>query len=183
MPVHSINGTLKQVMASSCGAIVTAVLMTPLDVVKIRLQSQNHVKHKGECFVYRNGLMDHVCTCSSDGEWFNRKIPGGRYTGTLDAMAKIVRVEGLRSLWSGLPPTLVMAFPQVVLYFTTYEETKRLMGYHEITNPNPLIPILSGGVARLFAVTAISPIELFRTKVSVSLSHTSCWFDVRVVLF
>jgi solute carrier family 25, member 39/40 len=52
-----------------------------------------------------------------------------------------------------------------VLYFSTYEETKNLMGYHEINNPNPLLPILSGGIARIIAVTAVSPIELVRTKI------------------
>ena len=163
---HRINSTLKQVLSSSGGAIITAVTMTPLDVVKIRLQAQNRILHKGDCFVYRNGLMDHVCTCSNGSEsWYNRKIPGGRYYGTLDAMVKIVRAEGVTSLWSGLPPTLVMAFPQVVLYFTAYEETKRFMGYHEINNPNPFLPILSGALARITAVTAVSPIELVRTKV------------------
>jgi solute carrier family 25 protein 39/40 len=159
------NNGLKQVVSSSCGALITSLLMTPLDVVKIRLQSQNRVMHKGDCFVYRNGLMDHLCTCINETNWYNRKIPGGRYHGTMDAIVKIVRVEGLTSLWSGLPPTLFMAFPQVVLYFTTYEEVKTLLGYHEINNPNPILPILSGGIARVIAVTAVSPLELIRTKV------------------
>ncbi len=160
------NSSLKQIVSSSGGAIVTALLMTPLDVVKIRLQAQNRLIHKGDCFVYRNGLMDHLCECFNEKEsWYNRKIPGGRYTGTLDAMVKIVKVEGFRSLWSGLPPTLFMAIPQVVLYFTSYEETKRMFGYHEITNPNPAIPVLSGGFARLVAVTVVNPIELIRTKI------------------
>ena len=143
----------KQALASSAGAIVTSLLMTPLDVVKIRLQSQNRPMHKGDCYVYRNGLSDHLCQCfNGSNSWYNRQIPGGKYTGTIDAIAKIVRAEGLPSLWSGLPPTLVMAFPQVVLYFTTYEQVKHSMGYHELTNPNPVIPILSGGIARIIAV-------------------------------
>ena len=160
------NNRMKQVASSSGGALITALLMTPLDVVKIRLQSQNRLMHKGDCFVYRNGLMDHLCTCFNGPEsWYNRKIPGGRYHGTIDAMAKIVKAEGFTSLWSGLPPTLFMAFPQVVLYFTTYEEAKVLLGYHEINNPNPVLPVISGALARMVAVTAVSPIELIRTKI------------------
>lgn len=164
------NARLKQVVSSSGGAFAVALIMTPLDVVKVRLQAQNRVTHKVDCLVYRNGgsggLVNHICSClSSPDAWYNRKIPGGRYYGTVDAMVKIVRSEGISSLWSGLPPTLFMTFPQVVLYFSTYEETKRLIGYHEITNPNPVLPILSGGLARIIAVTAVSPIELVRTKV------------------
>ena len=168
------NARLKQVVSSSGGAFAVALIMTPLDVVKVRLQAQNRVTHKVDCLVYRNasgagggaGLVNHICSClSSPDAWYNRKIPGGRYYGTVDAMVKIVRSEGITSLWSGLPPTLFMTFPQVVLYFSTYEETKRLIGYHEITNPNPVLPILSGGLARIIAVTAVSPIELVRTKV------------------
>ena len=157
---------LKPVVSSGAGAIITALLMTPLDVVKIRLQAQNRLMHKGDCFVYRNGLMDHLCTCFNGADsWYNRRIPGGRYHGSLDALVKIARAEGLGSLWSGLPPTLVMAVPQVILYFTVYEETKRFMGYHEIHNPNPLLPVMSGGMARTIAVTAVSPLELIRTKI------------------
>lgn len=162
----SVKYACKQAASSSAGAIVTSLLMTPLDVVKIRLQSQNRPMHKGDCYVYRNGLSDHLCQCfNGPNSWYNRQIPGGKYTGTIDAMAKIVRAEGVRSLWSGLPPTLFMAFPQVVLYFTAYEEVKRFIGYHEITNPNPMLPVLSGGIARIIAVTAVSPIELIRTKI------------------
>ena len=136
----------KHVVSSSCGAIITSLLMTPLDVIKIRLQAQNRLMHKSDCFVNKNGIMDH----NGSGSWYNRKIPGGRYTGTLDALVKIVRVEGISSLWSGLMPTLLMALPQVVLYFTAYEESKRLLGYHEIKNPNPVIPMFSGYIIYVY---------------------------------
>ena len=178
------NSSLNQIACSSGGAIVTALLMTPLDVVKIRLQAQSRVMHKGDCFVYRNGLMDHVCTCFNGPQsWYNRKIPGGRYHGTVDAMIKIVRAEGIKSLWSGLPPTLVMAIPQVVLYFTSYEETKRFLGYHEINNPNPVLPVISGGFARLLAVSVVNPIELIRTKIqSERLKYTQLVDAIRVAV-
>lgn len=179
-----LDAGVKQIISSSGGAIITALLMTPLDVVKIRLQAQNQLRHKGDCFVYRNGLMDHLCTCFNGPEsWYNRKIPGGRYHGTIDAMVKIVRVEGVTSLWSGLPPTLFMAIPQVVLYFTSYEEIKKLIGYNEITNPNPILPVISGGVARLLAVTVVNPIELVRTKIqSEKLKYTQLSEAIRTAV-
>lgn len=178
---NSNNQLKKAIISSSCGALITSLLMTPLDVVKIRLQSQTQMMHKGDCFVYRNGLMDHLCTCfNGPGSWYNRKIPGGRYKGTFDALVKIVRAEGITSLWSGLPPTLLMALPSVIIYFTSYDETKRRLGYHELHNPNKLIPIVSGGIARVLAVTAISPIELIRTKIqSERLNYSNVFKYVR----
>lgn len=46
-------------------------------------------------------------------------------SGTLDALMKISRNEGVRALWSGLPPTLAMAIPSTVLYFTSYDLIKQ----------------------------------------------------------
>lgn len=58
-----------------------------MDVVKIRLQQQIHPLIQGECFLYSNGLMDHLCTNCEDPkkplskcEWFNRP---GAFNGTL----------------------------------------------------------------------------------------------------
>ncbi|KAM6312057.1 mitochondrial glutathione transporter SLC25A39 isoform 1-T1 [Podargus strigoides] len=116
-----------------------------------------------KCFLYCNGLMDHLYICQNGNgcpAWY--KAPT-RFTGTLDAFVKITRYEGVRSLWSGLPPTLVMAVPATVIYFTTYDQLRDYLhartgswGYH--------IPLLAGALARLGAVTVISPLELIRTK-------------------
>ncbi|XP_032852579.2 solute carrier family 25 member 39 isoform X1 [Tyto alba] len=117
----------------------------------------------GKCFLYCNGLMDHLYVCQNGNgctAWY--KTPT-HFTGTLDAFVKITRYEGVRSLWSGLPPTLVMAVPATVIYFTTYDQLREYLhartgsrGHH--------IPLLAGALARLGAVTVISPLELIRTK-------------------
>lgn len=54
--------------------------MTPLDVVKIRLQAQRRAETR--CFLYCNGLMDHICGCGPNEtkEWFKRP---GQFNGTL----------------------------------------------------------------------------------------------------
>lgn len=71
------------------GAVVVnesfLIPVTPLDVVKVRLQAQqktSSVVHK--CFLYCNGLMDHICPCinspSSQGTyWYSRP---GHFSGT-----------------------------------------------------------------------------------------------------
>ncbi|XP_010722774.1 solute carrier family 25 member 39 isoform X1 [Meleagris gallopavo] len=169
---------LQQMLASGTGAILTSLFVTPLDVVKIRLQAQRTPFSKAwlvrsvpqgsqhatwKCFLYCNGLMDHLYVCQNGNSctaWY--KTPTC-FNGTLDAFVKITRHEGIRSLWSGLPPTLVMAVPATVIYFTTYDQLRDYLhartgsrGHH--------IPLLAGALARLGAVTLISPLELIRTK-------------------
>ncbi|XP_017650955.1 solute carrier family 25 member 40 isoform X4 [Nannospalax galili] len=137
---------LQQMLASCTGAILTSLMVTPLDVVKIRLQAQNNPFPKGKCFVYSNGLMDHMCVCEDGGKkaWYKKP---GNFQGTLDAFLKILRNEGIKSLWSGLPPTLVMAIPATVIYFTCYEQLTALLKA-KLGENETRIPIVAGIVAR-----------------------------------
>ncbi|XP_060937023.1 probable mitochondrial glutathione transporter SLC25A40 [Limanda limanda] len=153
---------VQRMVASCSGAILTSLLVTPLDVVKIRLQAQKNPFPKGKCFVYCNGLMDHICVCVNGNSKAWYKAPG-HFSGTLDAFVNIVRHEGIKSLWSGLPPTLVMAVPATVIYFTCYDQLLaalrlRMGSYTEEA------PLLAGSIARLGSATVISPLELIRTK-------------------
>ncbi|XP_067930227.1 mitochondrial glutathione transporter SLC25A40-like [Watersipora subatra] len=161
----------QQMIASCSGALLTSIFITPLDVVKIRLQAQTKGFVKGECFLYCNGLMDHVCTCLNGGPsvgsqaklW--RQLPNEQLNGMLDALIKIPKVEGVTSLWSGLYPTLIMAVPNTIVYFTTYDQVKKRLGYVDGMDNSKYIPALSGASARAVAITVISPLELIRTKI------------------
>ncbi|XP_016340530.1 solute carrier family 25 member 39-like isoform X1 [Sinocyclocheilus anshuiensis] len=170
---------MQQMLASGTGAVLTSLFVTPLDVVKIRLQAQQTPLYqavasesrpwarvirpsKWKCFLYCNGLMDHVYVCqnmSSCSSWY--KTPT-HFSGTVDAFVKITRNEGLRSLWSGLPPTLVMAVPATVIYFTCYDQLRDFLNYG-MGYQGDHIPLIAGGLARLGAVSVISPLELVRT--------------------
>lgn len=157
-------------MVSSCtGAVITAIFMTPFDVVKVRLQAQQRAELNRSCFVYCNGLMDHICKCAQSictNPWYNRPVPV-QLNGTLDAFVKISRREGVQSLWSGLPPTLIVAVPNTVIYFTTYEQLRTTLHknlFGDRKDPPSWLGGMSGGLARLWAVTVVSPFELVRTK-------------------
>ena len=68
-------------------------IVTPLDVIKIRIQAQQNAMPSNKCFIYCNGLMDHLCPCvngnSQKGttvashfreQWYKRP---GQFNGTL----------------------------------------------------------------------------------------------------
>lgn len=57
--------------------------------------------------------------------------------GTTDALFGIARREGLGALWSGLPPTLVMAVPATVIYFSTYDTVKGIYARNRVRFPRP----------------------------------------------
>lgn len=173
--------------------------MTPFDVIKIRIQSAaatastTAISQCPKCMIYFNGLMDHVCveSCKPFCPRPSYKL-NGNSASFWKSLIKIVRHEGPFVLWSGLPPTLVMAIPSTVIYFTAYDNLKALGSkfFSSSSSAAPAspsstniasrasfvrdygIPFVSGSVARFAAVTVISPLELVRTKMqSASLSY------------
>ncbi|XP_022222788.2 solute carrier family 25 member 40 [Drosophila obscura] len=189
---------LQQVVSACTGAMITALFMTPLDVIKTRMQTQQ--SPTGKCFFYCNGLMDHLLPYRPDGP---QQPPKPLFTNSLDALLKISRNEGLSALWSGLGPTLVSALPSTIIYFVAYEQFKaRYINIYEqyfkeqtseletMSSFKPgelplpvVVPMLSGVTARICAVTVVSPIELVRTKMQAQpMSYAQMLSFVRNVL-
>ncbi|XP_075418063.1 mitochondrial glutathione transporter SLC25A39 isoform X1 [Tenrec ecaudatus] len=177
---------LQQMVASGAGAVVTSLFMTPLDVVKVRLQSQrpsvatelkppsrlwsvsytklpSSLQPTGKCLLHCNGVLEPLYLCPHSARcttWFHDPT---RFTGTTDAFVKIVRHEGARTLWSGLPATLVMTVPATAIYFTSYDQLKTFLCDRALTS-DLYAPMVAGTLARLGTVTVVSPLELVRTK-------------------
>jgi len=126
----------RHLLAASVGGLVTALVVCPFDVVKTRMQ---------------------VGTPAS------KAVVQQRYNGTLDALGKIARTEGFLSLWRGLGPALMMAVPNAVIYFNSYEFFKKKITESE-QMPSAVIPLLAGSTARVIAVATLSPLELLRTN-------------------
>ena len=198
----------QQMVASCSGAVITSVTMTPLDVVKIRMQAQQRARTAQRCFLYCNGLMDHLCICvngangaaaaggvgcgpaaacrSGDtASWYRRPCPAA-YTGTVDAAVKIARAEGVRSLWSGLSPTLISAIPSTVVYFATYDQSRLYLRsrFGSAASPQPAwVPMVAGAAARVWSSTLVAPLELVRTRMQAQrMRYTEVGGAVRLLL-
>ena len=85
------------------------------------------------------------------------------FRNTADAFVQITRKEGVRSLYNGLSPTLAMAVPATVLYFTTYDNIRLRIAQRVGPERDWLAPVLAGSTARTISTTVISPLELVRT--------------------
>ena len=58
-----------------------------------------------------------------------------------------------------------MAIPATVIYFTVYDQLREYLNKKFKLTDQPLwVPVISGGFARTFAATTISPLEMIRTK-------------------
>lgn len=162
-PTREIT-SLERMMAACSGSIVTSLIVTPLDVVRVRLQQQEILLPSGDCckrqvFWSHSGCVtvDEVC------------ITDKKMTGVIKPMMEIAQKEGIATLWRGLSLTLTMAIPSNIVYFTGYEYLKErspLADYHTLN------PLLCGSVARVLAATVVSPIELLKTRLQ-SIPHSA----------
>lgn len=63
-------------------------------------------------------------------------------------MAHLARTEGIGSLWSGLPATMIMAFPATILYFTSYEQFRDIFESLLPETSQKVAPFIGGAAAR-----------------------------------
>lgn len=173
---HSVDLTLSQRMLSACaGSLLTSLVVTPFDVVRIRLQQQEllyPVQSQGEDCCRKvfwetnnpNNISESCCntkTCAQDV----------KINGTFQGITKIAREEGMCTLYRGLSLTLVMAIPSNVVYFSGYEflrDSSPLKQSFPILNP-----LLCGSIARILAATSVAPLELIKTRVQAVPSSTA----------
>jgi solute carrier family 25, member 39/40 len=177
--------------------------VTPLDVVRVRLQSQGPSPSPSSSPSYPAYTTSFkrlppdlgVTACCREVFWFgdnaqfciaanNGTASGAEcaveetqkrtFNSTLDGLRKIARNEGVLSLWRGLSPTLVMAIPANVIYFTGYDWLRfnHASPINRITN-DAYAPLVSGSIARVAAAIAVSPVEMFRTRMQATRGNTA----------
>jgi solute carrier family 25 protein 39/40 len=154
--------SVERMLAACSGSIVTSLIVTPLDVVRVRLQQQEILLPNSEC-CKRQVFWSHDACATIDEICITDK----KMTGIIRPMLEISQKEGILTLWRGLSLTLLMAAPSNIVYFTGYEYMKERSPISHYETINPLI---CGSMARALAGTVVSPIELLRTRLQ-SIPH------------
>ncbi|KAJ8479698.1 hypothetical protein OPV22_023425 [Ensete ventricosum] len=163
-------GFAERAVSAAGAALVSSIIVNPLDVAKTRLQAQaagvpyNTSQHQicmdVRCYpsyIYGERYCASTC-CPSDCS---------RYKGTLDVFYKVIKQEGFVRLWRGTNASLVLAVPTVGIYLPFYDMFRNWMEDITVNNyPNltPYVPLLAGSAARTLACLSCSPIELARTR-------------------
>lgn len=184
-----MEDSMKKSVAASSGALVTSLIMTPLDVAKVRLQAQLPQQNKKTFTMVEKCVKQ--CACwnqliakniemspqASGCQAFKKRtacmslstcarasmVTHSQFNSTTQALQYVFRTEGLSGLYSGLSPTLVIAIPSTVLYYTAYDYLLQ-RGKDQFPNAESIIPLVAGSSARVVAATIISPLELIRTR-------------------
>ena len=141
---------IPRILSGSVGSIITALAVTPLEVVKIRQQSSgvkpisysnfSGVQPCRGCgtLVLNNGLME--CSIPVETATSTRSIASTappHTSGTFRTLFSIFKQEGYSGIYAGLRPTLLMSVPNTVLYFTAYDEiSTRLRNNHNLNKHN-----------------------------------------------
>lgn len=199
---------VQKMMSAVTGSVLTSLLVTPLDVVRVRLQSQSHTPtatkplrlppHTLNITSFRDLPPNlGITACCREVFWVNNNAPycvagptvapinpaaaacaveeveRRTINSTWDGLRKIAQNEGPTTLWRGLSPTLVMAVPSNVIYFAGYDwlRTAQQSPFRKHV-PDAYIPLVAGATARVFAAIAVSPIEMFRTRMQAA-NHTT----------
>ncbi|KAI1486265.1 mitochondrial carrier domain-containing protein [Biscogniauxia mediterranea] len=211
----AIDITAGQKMLSAIsGSLLTSLLVTPLDVVRVRLQSQGSSSVQLPTADFQKLAISSpaafrpsnlgVTACCREVFFMNNnaeaclagpRIEGGltattlggtagecaveqaqkrTFHSTFDGMKKIARNEGITTLWRGLSPTLVMAVPANIIYFTGYDWLRfnKRSPISRFTKEE-YTALIAGSTARVLAAATVSPIELFRTRLQASAGSTA----------
>lgn len=173
--------------------------VTPLDVVRVRLQSQQPSPSPStrlpsfvqlppnlgvtaccrEVFWVQN--QSQFCVASPSqaavideaiiSDCAAEETQRRTFNSTLDGIRKIARNEGIWTLWRGLSPTLLMAIPANVIYFAGYDWLRTSPRSPMVGIGDVYAPLVAGSAARVLAALAVSPIEMLRTRMQAA--HSS----------
>ncbi|VEU23748.1 DEKNAAC105015 [Brettanomyces naardenensis] len=158
---HGFSLTQSQI-TSAAGAMAgfcAGVSVCPLDVAKTRLQAQgSYLKHLRDLNPATVAKFD-LC----------------KYRGLIQTMSVIWKEEGIRGLYRGLVPITLGYFPSWMIYFSCYEQCKRISGrFIQDENLSYFMSAILSGAA---STTATNPIWVVKTRMMLQTDNGKTIYD------
>ncbi|EGG21554.1 mitochondrial substrate carrier family protein [Cavenderia fasciculata] len=145
------NGIINHFTSGLVADVAGAMIWTPMDVIKQRLQVQKAQVAAGTTF----------------------------YRGSFHAVNVIYREEGIRGFYRGFLPSLATFGPLVGIYFATYEQTKRWMATSITKKPDQVLPLPlllgAGFFAGTVAAAVTCPLDVIKTRIQVARANESTY--------
>ena len=156
-----------RIVSGSFGSIVSAVVTTPFEVVKVKLQRFNPPSLPSASNFYAAASKKHP-------------------TGPISMLRHVIATEGVRGAYAGLTPTVMMSIPSYLLFLLSCDELEDAMRVHTSFSETTTIPLASGALARLLASSAVLPMELIRTRHAATSSQnhgiSHVWTEIRTIV-
>ncbi|KAF9303419.1 hypothetical protein BGZ74_003780 [Mortierella antarctica] len=137
-------------LAGGTGGMAGALVTSPLDVVKTRLQSS----------LYQSAKNVPVATASRSGV----ASVLGHIKDTCLLLGHIYSKEGPRALYKGLGPNLVGVIPARAINFATYGNGKKFYTEMNGGKETTLVHLSSAATAGVVTATVTNPIWLVKTR-------------------
>ncbi|ETN62594.1 peroxisomal membrane protein pmp34 [Anopheles darlingi] len=156
------QSALGDLLLGSLAGVVNVLTTTPFWVVNTRL------KMKGLDQQHR--LLGGGSSSSSsvrNGGHSSNSISSNsiKYDGLLDGLQYIARTEGVRGLWAGAVPSLLLVINPAI-QFMVYEALKRKLteGRPSSSSPSAITFFSIGAIAKMIATVLTYPLQLVQTK-------------------
>lgn len=151
-------------VAGGIGGTVGAVVTSPFDVIKTRLQSSGFRLGKTK---YSNVSFAGF----SQQEFHARTVLSKQYSAIFTYMQYMIKTEGWRSLFRGLELYLVGTAPSRAIYFAVYSKSKNFLLNCGIQSESFILPIVSSVVGGFVSCTMTNPIWFLKTRLQLECSR------------
>ncbi|XP_024398038.1 mitochondrial thiamine diphosphate carrier 2 isoform X2 [Physcomitrium patens] len=144
----SLHSSTMDAVAGAVAGGIARTVVSPLDVIKIRFQIQLEPTSSRNIFS-KGGASASVMS---------------KYTGVMQAAHVIVREEGVRGLWRGNIPALLLQMPYTAIQFVVKSNADSLVaGSPQAARHKGLMSFLGGSLAGTAATIGSYPFDLLRT--------------------
>ncbi|XP_037541039.1 solute carrier family 25 member 47-A [Nematolebias whitei] len=134
------NTKLEVFLAGLAGGLAQTSVMSPGDVVKVRLQCQTESKRRGT----------------------KALLP--KYRGPVHCLLSIVRDEGFRGLYRGALPLMLRDGPSYATYFLTYTTIYEWLSDGSVKKLDWSGVMLAGGIAGMAGWTVGTPMDVIKAR-------------------
>ncbi|KAK7105094.1 solute carrier family 25 member 45-like [Littorina saxatilis] len=129
--------------AGFLATLPTVFMATPIDVIKVTLQSQ--IEHE---------------ICPETG----KKVKVRFYNGPFDAIKDILQKGGIRGIFRGFWVQLARDSPANAVYMSFYEVVAYEASQVVPSVPSPLVNFVSGGLAGVVSWLVIMPLDVIKSR-------------------
>ncbi|XP_059213119.1 solute carrier family 25 member 47-A [Centropristis striata] len=134
------NTKLEVFLSGLAGGIAQTSVMSPGDIVKVRLQCQTESKRRGT------------------------NMPKPKYSGPVHCLLSIIKDEGFMGLYRGALPLMLRDGPSFAIYFLSYATFCEWLTDSGKKGPNWSGVMLSGGLAGMVAWSCGTPMDVIKAR-------------------